>query len=155
MFSRSCIYGLRAAIYVAAYGEDRTYVSIREISRNLDISFHFLTKILQQLTEGGLMKSWRGPSGGVALARPASRISMLDIINVLESKDLFSSCVLGLPGCGERAPCPVHKQWGTERRRLKKLFEGARLSRIALKVKTDRLRLSDVPIAGEKKRRNK
>ncbi len=145
MFSRACVYGLRAIIYVAAHGEDRPYVPIREISERLNISFHFLTKIIQQLTEGGLMKSWRGPAGGVGLARPAARISMLDVIVVLDGNDLFDSCLLGLPACGEQTPCPVHKQWAVQRRRLKKLFKEARLSRVADQIKSNNLRLSDIP----------
>ncbi len=80
MLSGSCIYGLRAAIYVAAHTSNDSYVSIREISEKLGISFHFLTKILQRLTEGGVMKSHRGPGGGVTLARPAARISILEIV---------------------------------------------------------------------------
>ena len=107
--SKSCEYSLRATLYIAAQ-DGAPYVSISEISKSLDISFHFLTKLLQKLTVHGLLKSYRGPSGGVALAKPARNISLYDIIMALGEGELFTSCALGLKGCGERAPCPLHKQ---------------------------------------------
>ena len=111
MLSKRCEYGLRAVLFLVAQRERRPYVSIREISDTLDVSFHFLTKILQALTEGGLLTSYRGPSGGVALARDAHEITVLNLIDCLEGPDLFRSCVLGLEGCCSRKPCPLHAYW--------------------------------------------
>ena len=63
LLTKSCVYGLRATLYVASFCGERHFVPIREISEKLGLSFHFLTKILQKLTEAGLMESYRGPSG--------------------------------------------------------------------------------------------
>ncbi|CAN0202088.1 unnamed protein product, partial [Chrysoparadoxa australica] len=48
LLSKSCVYGLRASIYLASKS-DEEFNSIKEMSDKLEISFHFLTKILQQL----------------------------------------------------------------------------------------------------------
>ena len=141
VISKSCEYSLRAALYVAAH-QETSYVSIRAISRELDISFHFLTKLLQKLTEHGLLKSYRGPSGGVALAKPAKQITFYDIMVAMDEEVLFKSCVMGLKGCGERKPCPLHKQWATERVRLEKMFKRATLDKLAGPVLRGELRLS-------------
>ncbi|HMO51877.1 MAG TPA: Rrf2 family transcriptional regulator [Kiritimatiellia bacterium] len=140
--SKSCEYSLRAALYIAAQ-EGGSYVSIKAISKELGISFHFLTKLLQKLTEHGLLKSYRGPSGGVTLAKPAKKISLYDIIVAQEEGELFSSCVLGLAGCGARTPCPLHKQWMTERKRLEKMFKRATLDKLAVQVARGELRLAN------------
>ena len=66
IFSKSCVYGLRAMIYLASIPREG-YVSIKSLSDKLDISFHFLTKILQELTAAELMESMKGPKGGVRL----------------------------------------------------------------------------------------
>jgi len=58
VLSKACIYGIQAAIYVASV-KDVGYVSIQEISEKLNISFHFLTKVLQQLTQAGILNSYR------------------------------------------------------------------------------------------------
>lgn len=123
MFSKSCIYGIQSAIYLAgkSYGH---LVPIRQISRELDMSFHYLTKILQRMARHGLIISMRGQKGGVKLARPADDITVKDLIEAFDGLVLFYSCVLGLPGCGTMAKCPLHDQWCCVREHLDDLFTG-------------------------------
>lgn len=144
LLSKSCEYGLRAMLYLTALKQD-DFVPISRISEALDISFHFLTKTFQKLTEAGLLASQRGPTGGVRLARPADRIYPRDVLIAIDGTDLFTECVLGLPECGNEMPCPLHDRWATERARLESLFgsmslaelsEGYRLGRFRLKALT-------------------
>ena len=50
-----------------------THVSTDTLARELVISRHHLHKIVQYLTEAGLVRTIRGARGGVMLARPAAR----------------------------------------------------------------------------------
>ena len=143
LLSKSAEYGIRATLYLNSLKQNG-YVSIRAISDELDISFHFLTKIFQKLTQAGLMQSFRGPNGGVALARPASEITLKDLVSAIDGPALFTECVLGLPGCGERKPCPLHEAWGEERDRLKTIFENATLAAMTADLETFGLRLKVV-----------
>ncbi len=140
LLSKSAEYGIRATLHLASLEEER-YVSIRAISDQLNISFHFLTKIFQKLTQAGMIRSFRGPNGGVALARAATQITLLDLIVAIDGPALFQECVLGLPGCGERKPCPLHEAWGPERDRLKALFEETTVATMATDLQTLDLRL--------------
>jgi Rrf2 family protein len=139
--SRSCEYGIRATIYVAAHESDG-YVPIRVIGRELGLSGHFLTKILQQLTQKGIMQSHRGPSGGVSLAKAASKISLHDIVVAIDGADVFTECVLGLPGCGNSQPCPLHDKWMKTRAELTETFQNADLKMLANLVNSNNLRLA-------------
>jgi Rrf2 family iron-sulfur cluster assembly transcriptional regulator len=130
LLSKRCEYGLRAVLFLVAQREHRPYVPIREISETLELSFHFLTKILQQLTEHGLLTSYRGPTGGVALARDPRTVTVLDLILCLEGPELFQTCVLGLEGCGDRKPCPLHAAWIDQRKALKDVFAQTSLAEI-------------------------
>ncbi len=143
LLSRRCEYGIRAALYLASLEQD-TFVSIREISEKLDLSFHFLTKIFQDLTRAGLMRSFRGPNGGIALARPAAEITLLDIVVAIEGPELFTECVLGLPGCGsgDRKPCPLHASWGPMRDQLKTMFATETLADFSDEIQRLDLRLT-------------
>lgn len=141
LLSKSCVYGLRASLFLAAR-KDREYVSIRTMSDKLDISFHFLTKILQQLTAAGLLESHKGPSGGVRLTKPAGQISLFEIVIAIDGPELFTECALGLPGCGIEKPCPLHEKWATTRDHIRELFEGSRLSELADKGKAGHLRIT-------------
>ena len=129
MLSKSCEYGLRAALYLATLDEGG-YVPIGTISEELDISFPFLTKIFQKLNDAGLLESQRGPKGGVALTRDADAVTLYEIIVAIDGDDLFRECVLGLPNCGNAEPCPLHKDWVEERDRLETLFQNATLAEL-------------------------
>ena len=129
MLSKSCEYGLRASLYLASL-EQEGYVSIGTISEELDISFPFLTKIFQKLNDAGLLDSRRGPNGGVALTLPAEEITLYEIVVAIDGDDLFEECVLGLPGCGEAEPCPLHEQWTDERDRVENMFQNTTLAEL-------------------------
>jgi len=141
VLSNASIYGLRALIYVASQKNDSAYVGIKEISDNLDISFHFLTKILQTLSQNNILSSYRGPNGGVALTRPPEQIFLVEVVKVLEGQDFFDTCMLGLPGCGEVAPCPMHHFWKDIKAVFLHEFETTSLADLGAKIKARSMRL--------------
>lgn len=143
IFSKACNYGVRAALYVATR-DRQEFVSIREISENLNISFHFLTKILQTLTQSGIMTSFRGPRGGVALAKADREISLLEIVRAIDGESLFTDCILGLNNCGEEKPCPLHNQWITIRQNIHDLLESTSLHQVSLDISHNGFRLTDL-----------
>lgn len=114
IISKTCSYGLWAVIYLASLPE-REYVSIRKISKELGISFHFLTKILQKLTDEKILHSLRGTNGGVALAKKKADINLFEVINAIDGLDIWSDCYLGLPNCSDSNPCPIHDHWKKQR----------------------------------------
>lgn len=139
--SKSCTYAVRASVYLALRHEDR-YVPIREIAGKLDISYHFLTKILQTLTNRDILTSYRGPRGGVGLARPASEISVLEVVLAMERPDYFKECLLGFPDCGETTPCPLHDSWQEVRGRMQDAFKAMSLDELAKEIRKGRQRIS-------------
>lgn len=128
VLSKSSEYGLRALLYMVGKNGQQEYLNIRDMSEQLGISFHFLTKILQSLTQAKILVSYRGPNGGIAFNIPPDKILLSDIVRVLEGDDFFNSCLLGLPGCGELAPCPMHRFWAEIRGALKSEFETTSLA---------------------------
>lgn len=141
IFSATCNYALRASLYIASYQQKRPFVPIREIADNLGISFHFLTKILQVLTQKGLMVSFRGPHGGVSLAKKADEISLLEIVRAVEGDALFQRCLLGLEHCNDQNPCPLHSRWSSIRREIQDLLSRTSLGKLSRKVLSEGLRL--------------
>lgn len=119
VLSNPTVYAIRALIYMVSRQSDGKYVSIRSIAEKLDISFHLLTKTFQQLTAARMLTSYRGPGGGIALSRPANEIYLIEVVHVLEGENFFDSCLLGLPGCGEMEPCPIHEYWSKTKEDLK------------------------------------
>lgn len=141
MLSNASEYGIRALIYLAAHN-DRKTIPISEISERLDISFHFLTKILQKLTRKKYLYSTRGPNGGIGFVKQPNEIPIIDLITIIDNKSVFDECVLGLPGCGVDTPCPMHDSWILVKEKLKGRFEKTTLAELAIKVNKRNERIS-------------
>lgn len=131
--SKSSIYGLRASILLTKRGRGNNYITIRELSEELNISFHFLTKILQELSKSEILESFKGPNGGVRLAKPPNKITFNDIVTSIDFKYQLHDCPLGLQGCEDLAPCPLHKDWLELRSKMSKM-----MSEITLEELTSR-----------------
>lgn len=141
LLSKSCVYGLRASLYLASK-KDGEYVPIRKVSDKLEISFHFLTKILQQLTAEGIMESFKGPNGGIRLNRHGSEVPLMDIVLAIDGPMLLTECALGLPGCGIKNPCPLHDKWAETRDSIREMLENTTLTELIQKGKAENLRLT-------------
>lgn len=132
LLSKSCMYGLRASVLLASKPENE-FITIRELSDELDISFFFLTKVLQQMTKAELLESYKGPNGGVKLAKPASTISFMDVVIAIDGGTSLNECALGLPGCGVLRPCPMHEQWSKLKESMINMMEDATLAQLSLR----------------------
>jgi Rrf2 family iron-sulfur cluster assembly transcriptional regulator len=111
IFSKKCEYGLQAVLYIAAHQRGEVIPS-DEIARKLNIPKEFVSKILQSLTESGIVDSKKGKAGGFLLAKDPSGIRLIDIVAAIDGLDIFNNCVLGFPNCNPDNPCPVHSKWG-------------------------------------------
>lgn len=74
-------YAVRAAVELAAAGGQLT---AEQIAQAQSIPTNFLENILRDLRRAGIVDSRRGQQGGYALARPAEKISIADVIRAVE-----------------------------------------------------------------------
>jgi Rrf2 family protein len=81
--SARTMYGLRALVTLAEARTDNP-MSIQEIADDEELPAKFLEGIMADLKRGGFVESRRGASGGYLLARPASEITLLEIIRHLD-----------------------------------------------------------------------
>jgi Rrf2 family protein len=79
-------YALRAAIELAA-ASDR-HVTSEQLARAQNIPGTLLEMILTHLRRSNIVRSKRGPDGGCWLARPASEISLAEIIRAIDGQIL-------------------------------------------------------------------
>lgn len=134
ILTKSSIYGLRAAVLLAGK-QDGGYTNIRDLSEQLDLSFHFLTKVLQKLTAAGIIESCKGPNGGVRLNQNPDKISFMDIVFAIEGRLNLNECLLGMRECGDLSPCEMHVKWSGMTRDINVLLEGITLASV---YKSDR-----------------
>ena len=106
IFSKKCEYGLQAVLYLATQPKGEVIPS-DEIARKLSIPKEFVSKILQSLTESGIVDSKKGKTGGFFLAKDTSKIRLIDIVAAIDGLEMFNNCVLGFPDCNPDNPCPL------------------------------------------------
>jgi Rrf2 family protein len=107
MLSQTVEYALRAAVFLAA--QDGEPATTEEVAERTKVPAPYLAKILQGLVRAGLVRSQRGVGGGVALARDANELTILEVVNAVEPIKRIKTCPLGLQTHGSRL-CPLHRR---------------------------------------------
>lgn len=69
------------------------------IAELFDVSKHHLAKVHQRLSRAGLIRSSRGPAGGVGLARDPAEISLMEIYEAMEGEMNCKPCLFGKAAC--------------------------------------------------------
>ena len=76
-------YAIRALAELARCGGAGP-VPIGELARRRDVPVQFLEQLFAVLRRAGLLRSQRGVKGGYAFARPASEITVLEVVELLD-----------------------------------------------------------------------
>jgi Rrf2 family protein len=77
-------YAVRAAVELAAAQGDGVPVKGEQVALAQDIPKNFLENILTELRRAGIVRTRRGAEGGYQLARPASEVSVADVLRAVE-----------------------------------------------------------------------
>ncbi len=83
-------YALRMLMYCA--NNQGSLSRIPDIAKAYAVSEFFLFKILQPLVEAGFIQTVRGRNGGIKLAKPATEISVADVVKVTEDNFSMAEC---------------------------------------------------------------
>jgi len=132
-------YGLLALVDLAS-APDGTPVAAREIAESRGIPPAFLEQLLADLRRAGIVRSTRGAHGGFALARGASAITALEIVEALEGPIAPSVCAPD--ACGREGGCAAMSVWTDVSNAVRDALAGFTLTRLA----EEQLRLDRAPL---------
>jgi Rrf2 family protein len=114
-------YALRATLELALrFGHGPT--SIGQIAKAQDIPARFLEAILAQLKRAGLVESRRGNEGGYVLARPPARISVGDVLRVVQDSLAEPDSAFGGPAAAQAVFSPI---WATALQKASAVYDAA------------------------------
>jgi Rrf2 family protein len=91
--------------WLLAQTEPGQAVSSRRMAEFYGLPTAYLSKLLKSLVRAGLLDATTGPRGGFRLARPATKITMLDIVEAVEGKAPMFRCT----EIRQRGPVPLSK----------------------------------------------
>lgn len=102
-------YAMRIVRFLARLEPDLR-AEARIVSADQGIPLRFALKILHKLTGAGIARSYRGVKGGYALARTASDITMLDVIESIDGRMSINKCLADSSRCSIAASdaCAIH-----------------------------------------------
>jgi Rrf2 family protein len=132
-FSKKSEYGLRALIELtSAYGKEP--VPRHQIAAQQHIPVVFLEQILLALKHAGVLASTRGASGGYALIKPPSKVTLGQVIRILDgplapigcvSKTAYKKC----HDCpyAKKAYCPLQDAMGEVRNAIADILDNYHL----------------------------
>ena len=103
-------YGTRMLLDLAQHAGEGP-VRVIDIAARQGLSVKYLEKLARSLKRAGLIRSVRGAKGGHWLARPASDISMGEIVRALEGDLSIVTCRTERAVCPRLKTCPAHKVW--------------------------------------------
>lgn len=85
-------------------------ISLADISSRQDISLSYLEQLFSRLRRDRLVKSVRGPGGGYLLAKPATQISVANVVDSV-SETIDATRCGGLAKCQDGETCLTHHLW--------------------------------------------
>jgi len=107
MFSQTAEYALRAIVTLAQ--SEGVAKTAQEIASESKVPLDYLSKVMNSLARGGIVNAQRGRGGGFSLTLPASRLTVLDVLNAVDPLRRIRSCPLELPAHAS-GMCPLHRK---------------------------------------------
>ena len=147
-FTTKTEYGLVCLIYMARHANDETQpITIKELVGAEDFSSAYIEKILQSLRAAKIVTAVHGSHGGYVLARPASGISVKEVVDALEGSTFDVFCepeVRKDITCTHFSLCGIKPLWGKTKEMLDHLYEGITVEMLA----QNKLKAEEISNAG-------
>ena len=128
MLTNTCKTAIKAVIYLAARFETGEKSGIREIAEHIDASEHTVGKMLQTLVKQGVINSVKGPTGGFFISKQQRNQPIINIVEAIDGRQIFTGCGLGLTKCSAAHPCPIHDEYKAARDLYEKIFRSNRIA---------------------------
>ena len=86
-------------------------VQIGDIAERQGISVKYLEQLVIPLKKAGYVKSVRGPKGGYVLARPPKKITVGEVVTLLEGGVSLTDCIEDPDICDKSNSCLTRGLW--------------------------------------------
>jgi len=132
-------YALKAVLDLALCYEGREPVSIHDTAKRIDAPVKFLEQIFSSLKTYGIIESRRGSSGGYLLARSPEKITVGEIIRLIEGPTEPISCVKqDYTGCNEIYTCVFRSIWQDVHEATSRIIDNINFRDLALRYDSAR-----------------
>jgi Rrf2 family iron-sulfur cluster assembly transcriptional regulator len=127
-------YAVMAMTDLASREASDGLVNLADIAARQQLSQSYLEQLFAKLRRAGLVSSARGPGGGYRLSRPASAITVSDIVAAVDEAIATTRCT-GTTGCMvaphpgmDPMRCQTHDLWFALNRHIAAFLEATTLA---------------------------
>jgi Rrf2 family protein len=121
MLSQTAEYALRAVVTLATGSADPR--TAQDIARESKVPLDYLSKVLNSLSRAGIVSGQRGRGGGFQSVRPASELTVLEVVTAVDPLKRIRTCPLGLKAHGQNL-CPLHRKLDDAIQSVEEAFAG-------------------------------
>ena len=123
-------YGTRALLELALHqGEGPMF--LKDIAQHQQISLPYLEHLVAPLIAGGMIRSAKGPKGGISLARDPEDIKLSEITQLLEGSLAPVECVDNPKACRRSGACATRDVWSRLKEAMDNVLESTTLQDLA------------------------
>jgi Rrf2 family cysteine metabolism transcriptional repressor len=123
-------YGTRALLELALHG-GKGPVFLKDIAKEQQISLAYLEHLVTPLIAGGIIRSVKGPKGGISLARKPEDIKLSEITRLLEGSLAPVECIEHPDICERADSCVTREIWGEMKAAMDGVLESVTLKDLA------------------------
>ena len=127
-------YAIRGIVFLAKQPVGKI-ILVSEVADATGVSKTFLAKIFQSFAKLGLVSSFRGTGGGFLLGRPASKITLRQVVEAVEGPIMPNRCLSGEGSCDRESECMVHPVWRKVHTEVAAILEAVTLEYLAKEKK--------------------
>ena len=107
------------------------HAKVKDVAGRQGISEKYLWQIVAPLKSAGLVEAVRGAHGGYRLARPPRKLTVRDIVEVLEGGIVLVDCAPRPEVCDRAADCVARELWKSLGETLAAAMEAVTLADLA------------------------
>ncbi len=123
-------YGTRMMVELAI-NYNKGPIQIGQIASKQNLPVKYLEQLIIPLKQAGLIKSIRGPRGGHMLAKSPDKITIWDLVTILDGEDTMTPCVGNPKLCKRSDICPTRDVWNMVTKAVKQKLKSITLSDLA------------------------
>jgi Rrf2 family protein len=122
-------YGTRALLDLALHHANEP-VALKDVAERQQISLSYLEHLIKPLIDSGIVRSIKGPKGGIALTKEPGKIKLSEIIQSLEGSTAPTECVDNPKLCDRSGQCVTRDVWEEVKNAMNGVLESITLQNL-------------------------
>jgi Rrf2 family protein len=137
-------YGLHCLLHLATPADTSREASAKDLAELQGVPAEYVAKLFTKLSRAGIVVATEGVRGGFKLARPASAISVLDVVNAIdgekalfECREIRANCAVfdeTPPAWATRGTCSIHAVMLSAEKRMNEALAAQSLHDLATRT---------------------